>query len=193
MRGAIPPHPQYVSMVWCIVKHSTILPFTYLTACSRILLINLTATQLVYTFPAVYGTRRFITVFIKARHWSLSWARCIQSKHFQHISLRSILILSSHLRLVFRVTSSLQVFRKKKNSHACYMTRLSRPPWLDHPNNIWCSVQVMKLLIMQPLATFSLSGPNIPLSTQCKSIHTATNYMQPVDCSNLQSEMQNEW
>jgi hypothetical protein len=33
--------------------------------------------------------------------------------------------------------------------HARYMSRPSHPPWSDHPNNIWWSVQVMKLLIMQ--------------------------------------------
>jgi hypothetical protein len=37
-------------------------------------------------FPAFYGTRRFITVFTRALHWSLSL-------------VRSILILSTHLRL----------------------------------------------------------------------------------------------
>jgi len=30
-------------------------------------------TQLVKKFPAFYGTRRFITVFTTALHWSLSW------------------------------------------------------------------------------------------------------------------------
>jgi hypothetical protein len=29
------------------------------------------------------------------------------------------------------------------------MTHLSHPLWSDHPNNIWWSLQVMKLLIMQ--------------------------------------------
>jgi hypothetical protein len=32
-------------------------------------------------------------------------------------------------------------------SHACYMPRPS--PWFDHPHNIWWSVQVIKLLIVQ--------------------------------------------
>jgi hypothetical protein len=50
-------------------------------------------------FPAFYGTRRFITVFTRALHWSLSWARSIQSIPSHPISLRSILILSTHLRL----------------------------------------------------------------------------------------------
>jgi len=34
----------------------------------------------------------------KAHHWSLSWARCIQSVHFHLISLRSILTSSHHYR-----------------------------------------------------------------------------------------------
>jgi hypothetical protein len=34
--------------------------------------------QLLKNFPSFYGTRRFITGFTRARHWSLSWARSIQ-------------------------------------------------------------------------------------------------------------------
>jgi hypothetical protein len=34
-------------------------------------------------------------------------------------------------------------------SHARYMPRQSHPLWFDHTNNIWWSVQVTKLLIMQ--------------------------------------------
>jgi hypothetical protein len=50
-------------------------------------------------FSAFYGTRRFITVFTRALHWSLSWARSIQFTPSHYIYLRSILILSTHLRL----------------------------------------------------------------------------------------------
>jgi hypothetical protein len=50
-------------------------------------------------FPACYGTRRFNTVFTRALHWSLSWAISIQSTQSHPISLRSILILSTYLRL----------------------------------------------------------------------------------------------
>jgi hypothetical protein len=57
-----------------------------------------------------YGARRLITMFTRARHWSLSWTRCIQSTTSHPTSLRSILILSSQ---VFRVVSSLQVFKPK--------------------------------------------------------------------------------
>jgi hypothetical protein len=48
---------------------------------------------------AVYGTWKFITMFTRALHWSLSWTRSIQFIPPHPISLKSILILSSHLRL----------------------------------------------------------------------------------------------
>jgi hypothetical protein len=54
--------------------------------------------ELLKNFPAFYGTRRFINVFTRAFHWSLSWARPIQSV-LHPSSLRSILILCIHLRL----------------------------------------------------------------------------------------------
>jgi hypothetical protein len=50
-------------------------------------------------FPAFYGTRRFITAFTRALHWSLFWAKSIQSPPSHSISVRSILILSTYLRL----------------------------------------------------------------------------------------------
>jgi len=31
------------------------------------------------SIPCLYGTRNFITVFTRARYWSLSWVRWIQS------------------------------------------------------------------------------------------------------------------
>ena len=49
--------------------------------------------------PHIYGTRRFITASTSARHLSLSWASSIYSIPSHPTSWRSILILSSHLRL----------------------------------------------------------------------------------------------
>ena len=43
--------------------------------------------------------QKFITVLTSARHLSLSWANSIQSPQPLPISWRSILILSSHIRL----------------------------------------------------------------------------------------------
>ena len=73
---------------------------TYLlTPWCRVLLEKLTGLQLVKKFPAFYGTRRFITALTNVRHLSLSWASPIQSTYPHPTSWRSILILSTHLRL----------------------------------------------------------------------------------------------
>ena len=73
---------------------------TYLlTPWCRVLLEKLTGLQLVKKFPAFHGTRRFITALTSLRHLSLSWASPIQSIHPHPTSWRSILILSTHLRL----------------------------------------------------------------------------------------------
>jgi hypothetical protein len=63
------------------------------------LLEKLPIVQLLKNFPAFYGTRRFITVFTRVLHWSLSWSRSIQSIPSHPTSLKSILILSTYLRL----------------------------------------------------------------------------------------------
>jgi hypothetical protein len=55
-----------------------------------------TATQ---EFPNILCNPKVHYVFIRALHWSLSWARSIHSILSHPAFLRSILILSSHLRL----------------------------------------------------------------------------------------------
>ena len=73
---------------------------TYLlTPWCRVLLKKLTDFQLVKKFPAYHGTRRFITALTSVRHLSLSWASPIQSIYLHPTSWRSVLILSTHLRL----------------------------------------------------------------------------------------------
>jgi hypothetical protein len=55
----------------------------------RVLLKKLRGTQLL-KFPAFYETRKFIIVFTRAGHWSLSWARWIQFASSIPIFLRSV-------------------------------------------------------------------------------------------------------
>jgi len=71
----------------------------YSTTWRRVLLEKLTGFQLIKKFPAFYGTWRFIPAFTSARHLSLSWASSMQSIPPHPTSWRSILMLSSHLRL----------------------------------------------------------------------------------------------
>ena len=73
---------------------------TYLlTPWCRVLLKKLTGLQLIKKFPAFHGTRTFITALTSLRHPSLSWASPIQSIYPHPTFWRSVLILSTHLRL----------------------------------------------------------------------------------------------
>ena len=73
---------------------------TYLlTSWCRVLLEKLTGLQLVKKFHAFHGTRRFITALTSVRHLSLSWASPIQSIYTHFTCWRSVIILSTHLRL----------------------------------------------------------------------------------------------
>ena len=70
-----------------------------LTPSCRVLLEKLTGLQLVKKYPEFHETQRFITALTSVRHLSLSWASPIQSIYPHPTSWRSILILSTHLRL----------------------------------------------------------------------------------------------
>jgi hypothetical protein len=105
MDNVIPPLPHSPS--WCSV-------FNELTLLSWELLERQPVVRQLDSFPEFYGTRRFITEFTRTLHLSLSWARPIQCTPPHPISLRSILILSTHLRLglpsVFRNSEILPMF-----------------------------------------------------------------------------------
>ena len=80
-------------------KSKHIYIYYLLTPWCRVLLEKLTGLQLVKKFPAFHGTRRFITALTSVCHLSLSWASPIQSIYPHPTSWRSIIILSTHLRL----------------------------------------------------------------------------------------------
>ena len=79
---------------------SMLFQHTYLlTPWCRVLLEKLTGLQLVKKFLEFDGTRRFITALTSVRLLSLSWASPIQSIYPHPTSWKSILILTTHLRL----------------------------------------------------------------------------------------------
>jgi hypothetical protein len=96
-------------------------------------------------------TRRFITAFTTARQRSVSWVRWIHSTPpSQPISLRSVLIPSSHLRLGLSSglfpsrfpTKTLYTFLPSPMRATCPAHLNS--PWFVLPNDIWWWAQVMK-------------------------------------------------
>jgi len=123
---------------------------------------------LVKKFTAVYGTQRSITLFTKACHRSLSWVRCIQSSYcFPKIHCYIILPpmpRSSKWSLPFR-SSDKNFVHISHLFHACYMPCPSHPP-SDCTSNVWWSIHVMKLPILQASsASCHFLGPDILLST----------------------------
>jgi hypothetical protein len=81
---------------------------TWLIPQSRVILEKLTVAQLIKKFPTFYGIQRFITVFTRARHWSLSWARRIHSASSHPFKI--------HFTQVFKV-----VFVNKRSEHIVLM------------------------------------------------------------------------
>ena len=144
---------------WTLLSRMLRLPLSYLITylftyllipCSRVL-DKLTDSQLVKKFPALYGTRRFITTFTSARHLSLSWAISIQTMSPHPTSWRSILILSIHV-WVFQVgcfphVSPPNPLCRSSLPHTCYMPRSSHSRFV-RPNNILWGVNITKLFVM---------------------------------------------
>jgi len=81
-----------------------------LTSWSRDLLEELIGTQLVNKFPTFYGDQMFITVFTTAHTTVPILSRMHPGHTFHPSSLRSVLILSSHLCLGLLGGYSLQIF-----------------------------------------------------------------------------------
>jgi len=122
---------------------------TYLlTPRCRVLLDKLTVLQLVKKFPAFHVTRIFITALTSVRHLSLSWASPIQSKYPHPTSSRSILILSTYLRLGLPSGLLPSGFLSKTLyppllTHTRHMPSPSHSSRFYHPHNIGWGVQII--------------------------------------------------
>jgi len=89
-----------------------------------------------------YGTTSHATVFTKAHQWTLSWASRIQFFPSISVSLRSILMLSSHLRLGIHSGLFPSGLRNKTCEHLftppCVPhIRPTYPALFNHPNSLF--------------------------------------------------------
>jgi hypothetical protein len=96
--------PRHLTALWASTAcYRDSFTFSYLVTIYVIVLIPRSwvlekppVAQLLKSFPKCYGNREFITVFTRALHRSLSWARWIQSIQPRPICMKWIL-LSFHL------------------------------------------------------------------------------------------------
>ena len=121
-------------------------------------------------FSAFYGTRKFLTLFITAHHYSQFWARSVHSTTSQPIYLTSIFILLSHLSLSIKICLFPSGLPPKTYMH------LSSLPYVPHvPPVSFLSilpsgdVQIMKLFTMQ-----SVLLPCYHVSPRSKSSSTTS-------------------
>jgi hypothetical protein len=112
-------------------------------------------------------------------HWYLSWARSIQFIPLHPISLSSILIISTHLRIALHSGSFPSGFPTNILSFLflpmCCMPCLSTPPWLDHSKYTWPRLEVMKLLVLEfpsPRCHFFLRSKYSPQHPVLKHLHS---------------------
>ena len=116
---------------------------------SRVPLEKLTVSAASQEIPRIFGTRKFITVLTSARHLFLSWANFIQSPQLPPTSWRSILILSSHLRLGLPKWSLSLRIPHQNSVHTspfpntCHMPRPYHSSSFYHPHNIGSGVQLL--------------------------------------------------
>jgi hypothetical protein len=104
--------------------------------------------------PSIVWNPKVNYSLYQSLHWSISWARSIQSISSHSISLRSILLFSTHPRLglpngLFPPGFPTNILYTFSFPHSCYMPYPSYPPSLYHSNYIWRRVHIMKFLIMQ--------------------------------------------
>ena len=136
------PHHKAASTALYLIylQHILMTHHTYLLH-GAVLLEKLTGLQLVKKFPAFYGTRRFITALTSVRHLSLSWASPIQSIYPHPIFWRSILILSTHIRLglptgSFPPVSPPRSYTPPSITRTRHMPSQSHSSRFYHPHNI---------------------------------------------------------
>jgi hypothetical protein len=91
------------------ITFSSLITVRYPTPRSSVITEKPTVLQSVKKFPALYGTRRFVTAFTTVRQLSLSWAISDRSTSYHPIQLGSLLMLLGAFSKSFVMSSCLSV------------------------------------------------------------------------------------
>jgi hypothetical protein len=130
------------------------------------------------SLPEIYGIRRFITAFTRAPHLSLSWETPIQYTPQQAITPRSILILSTHLRLV-PVAFQPIIYTSSSSTPLVLHARPSHTSRLEYSNYAWESTnyEYPRYAVFSILPSLNLSSVQISSLAPCS--RTLSAYVPP--------------
>jgi hypothetical protein len=130
-------------------------------------------TTILKEFPVFYWTRRFITVLIRSRHWSVyTWIQSITS-YFIQIHFNIILLYISCD--IFPSGLPTKISYMQFPSLLCVLhVPIAYFLWFYQPNKIWCREQIMKLHLS---TASSLLNSDILLSTLFS--HTLSAHVLP--------------
>ena len=164
-------HQRYNSIIYIYINFINSINFNaeintlLLTPWCRVPLEKLTGLQLVKKFPAFHRTRRFITALTSVRHLSISWASPIQSIYPHPTSWRSILLLSTHLRLGLPIGLLPSGFPTKT-----LYTPLSSPIRATCPAHLILLDFITRTILGEQFKSFSSSLCNLFHSTVTSSL-----------------------
>jgi hypothetical protein len=88
----------------------------------------------------LYGTRRFITIFTKARHWTLSWANRIQFAPPIPVSLRSMITHKIFILVSLKTYVKNLVFHMYKHQAMMWVEVKSHTLLISALHSMWVAI-----------------------------------------------------
>jgi hypothetical protein len=160
--------------IWCLIKH--VCNFTSLSNTMELSPWEASSCSVFLEISNIFGTKRFIAMFTRAHHWSLSWARwwvLFIPSHLVFMIQFNVILPSMSSSSLCSVSFRFSCQNFVLTSLPCMLMPCpSHPPWFYHCN-IW-GVQIMRLLIQFSPASYDVTQ----LRSKCSAQHPVLKHPQ---------------